>query len=60
MSQRRSVQSLRERAAQLAAEAEQLIVTAAVDDDVPESLLGNALRVESVDQISQVTVHERD
>lgn len=48
----------RRRLAELAAEAEQLIVTAAVDDDVPESLLGNALRVESVDQISQVTLHE--
>lgn len=49
----------RRRLAELAAEAEQLIVTAAVDDDVPESLMRNALRVESVDQISQVTVHER-
>ncbi|MCH8566132.1 DNA replication/repair protein RecF [Nesterenkonia sp. LB17] len=50
----------RRRLAELAAEAEQLIVTAAVDDDVPASLMRNALRVESVDQISQVTVHERD
>ncbi|PRZ16833.1 DNA replication/repair protein RecF [Nesterenkonia sandarakina] len=50
----------RRRLAELAAEAEQLIVTAAVDDDVPASLMHNALRVESVDQISQVTVHERD
>ncbi len=49
----------RRRLAELAAEAEQLIVTAAVDDDVPEALLGNALRVESVDQISQVSVHEQ-
>ncbi|MGJ9372324.1 DNA replication/repair protein RecF [Nesterenkonia sp. CF4.4] len=50
----------RRRLAELAAEAEQLIVTAAVDDDVPASLMHNALRVESVGQISQVTVHERD
>jgi DNA replication and repair protein RecF len=49
----------RRRLAELAAEAEQLIVTAAVDDDVPEALLGNALRVESVDQLSQVSVHEQ-
>ncbi|WP_218221080.1 DNA replication/repair protein RecF [Nesterenkonia sp. Act20] len=49
----------RRRLAELAAEAEQLIVTAAVDDDVPEALLGNALRVESVDQISQVSAHEQ-
>ncbi|GAA1141012.1 DNA replication/repair protein RecF [Nesterenkonia lutea] len=49
----------RRRLAELAAEAEQLIVTAAVDDDVPESLMGHALRVESVDQISQVSVHEQ-
>lgn len=48
----------RRRLAELAAEAEQLIVTAAVDDDVPASLMRNALRVESVDQISRVTVHE--
>lgn len=50
----------RRRLAELAAEAEQLIVTAAVDDDVPASLMRSALRVESVDQISQVTLHERD
>ncbi|MBO0594652.1 DNA replication/repair protein RecF [Nesterenkonia sp. E16_7] len=50
----------RRRLAELAAEAEQLIVTAAVDDDVPASLMRHALRVESVDQISQVTPHERD
>lgn len=50
----------RRRLAELASEAEQLIVTAAVDDDVPASLMRNALRVESVDQISQVTLHERD
>ena len=49
----------RRRLAELAAEAEQLIVTAAVDDDVPDSLMANALRVESVDQISQVSVHEQ-
>ncbi|EXF24820.1 recombinase RecF [Nesterenkonia sp. AN1] len=50
----------RRRLAELAGEAEQLIVTAAVDDDVPASLMRSALRVESVDQISQVTLHERD
>lgn len=46
----------RRRLAELAGEAEQLIVTAAVDDDVPESLLQHALRVESVEQLSTVTV----
>lgn len=43
----------RRRLAELATGAEQVMVTAAVDDDVPESLLSNAYRVESVDQISQ-------
>ncbi|WP_146340670.1 DNA replication/repair protein RecF [Nesterenkonia sp. NBAIMH1] len=33
----------------------QLIVTAAVDDDVPEELLANAYRVESEQQISRVS-----
>ncbi len=42
----------RRRLADLATGAEQLIVTAAVDDDVPETLLSNAYRVESADQIS--------
>ncbi|GAA1823773.1 DNA replication/repair protein RecF [Nesterenkonia flava] len=37
---------------------EQLIVTAAVDDDVPKALLTNAYRVESVDQISRVSRYE--
>ncbi|GAB3849611.1 DNA replication/repair protein RecF [Nesterenkonia populi] len=36
----------------------QLIVTAAVDDDVPEQLLANAYRVESEDQISRVSRYE--
>ncbi|WP_300344066.1 DNA replication/repair protein RecF [Nesterenkonia sp.] len=44
----------RRRLAQLATGAEQLIVTAAVDDDVPEQLLANAYRVESADQLSSV------
>ena len=44
----------RRRLADLALEAEQLIVTAAVDDDVPEALLAHALRVESHDQISTI------
>lgn len=44
----------RARLAQLATGAEQLIVTAAVDDDVPESLRANAYRVESADQLSTV------
>ena len=42
----------RRRLAELATGAEQLIVTAAVDDDVPEGLLSNSYRVESVDQVS--------
>ena len=46
----------RRRLAELASEAEQLLVTAAVDDDVPEQLLANALRVESVDHNSRITV----
>ncbi len=50
----------RRRLAELAGEAEQLIVTAAVDDDVPESLLSNAWRVESADQISRVSPLERE
>ncbi|GAA4913955.1 DNA replication/repair protein RecF [Nesterenkonia rhizosphaerae] len=33
----------------------QLIITAAVDDDVPQQLLANAYRVESQDQLSTVT-----
>jgi DNA replication and repair protein RecF len=45
----------RRRLADLATGAEQLIVTAAVDDDVPGSLLSNAYRVESVNQISRAT-----
>ncbi|MDO5493930.1 MAG: DNA replication/repair protein RecF [Nesterenkonia sp.] len=45
----------RRRLADLASEAEQLLVTAAVDDDVPEPLLDHAFRVESVDQISQIS-----
>lgn len=44
----------RRRLAELATGAEQLIVTAAVDDDVPEQLLSNAYRVTSTDQISAV------
>ncbi len=44
----------RRRLADLAVEAEQLIVTAAVDDDVPETLLTNALRVESHHQLSTI------
>ena len=44
----------RRRLAELAVEAEQLIVTAAVDDDVPETLLTNALRVESHHQLSTI------
>lgn len=43
----------RRRLAELATGAEQVIVTAAVDDDVPEPLLSNAYRVESEDQISR-------
>ena len=50
----------RRRLAELAGEAEQLIVTAAVDDDVPETLLANAWRVESVEQISRVSPLESD
>ena len=45
----------RRRLAELATGAEQLIVTAAVDDDVPEALLSNSYRVESVDQVSSAT-----
>lgn len=45
----------RRRLASVAAGAQQLIVTAAVDEDVPEALRANAYRVESADQIS--TVH---
>ncbi|WP_120004035.1 DNA replication/repair protein RecF [Nesterenkonia muleiensis] len=48
----------RRRLAELAIGAEQVVVTAAVDDDVPEALLSNAYRVESVDQISQATLME--
>ncbi|WP_010525591.1 DNA replication/repair protein RecF [Nesterenkonia sp. F] len=48
----------RRRLAELAGEAEQLIVTAAVDDDVPESLMVHAQRVESVDQLSRVVPTE--
>ncbi|GAB3194787.1 DNA replication/repair protein RecF [Nesterenkonia suensis] len=48
----------RRRLAELAGEAEQLIVTAAVDDDVPESLLQHALRVESVDQLSRISAFD--
>ncbi|RJN32403.1 DNA replication/repair protein RecF [Nesterenkonia natronophila] len=43
----------RRRLADLATGAEQLIVTAAVDDDVPHNLLSNAYRVESVNQVSR-------
>lgn len=50
----------RRRLAELAGEAEQLIVTAAVDDDVPGTLLANAWRVESVDQISSVSPLEKE
>ena len=50
----------RRRLAELAGEAEQLIVTAAVDDDVPESLLANAWRVESAEQISRVSPLDKD
>lgn len=46
----------RRRLADLATGAEQLIVTAAVDDDVPEKLLANAYRVESRDQLSSVEI----
>lgn len=45
----------RARLAELATGAEQLLVTAAVDDDVPAVLLSNAYRIESVDQISTAT-----
>lgn len=45
----------RRRLAELATGAEQLIVTAAVDDDVPVSLLDNAYRVESAQQLSRVS-----
>lgn len=44
----------RARLAELATGAEQLIVTAAVDDDVPEPLRANAYRVESAEQLSTV------
>lgn len=44
----------RRRLAALATGAEQLIVTAAVDDDVPEALRANAFRVESEQQLSTV------
>lgn len=44
----------RSRLAELATGAEQLLVTAAVDDDVPEILLSNAYRIGSVDQVSTV------
>lgn len=44
----------RRRLADLATGAEQLIVTAAVDDDVPVQLLANAYRVESANQLSTV------
>lgn len=47
----------RARLAELVSEAEQLIVTAAVDEDVPESLMRHAYRVESVDQLSSITAH---
>lgn len=45
----------RTRLAELATGAEQLVVTAAVDDDVPAALLSNAYRIESADQISTAT-----
>lgn len=45
----------RRRLADLSTGAEQLIVTAAVDDDVPEALLSNAYRVESANQLSTAT-----
>ncbi|WP_022872694.1 DNA replication/repair protein RecF [Nesterenkonia alba] len=48
----------RARLADLTGEAEQVIVTAAVDDDVPEHLLANAYRVRSVEQISSVEPHQ--
>lgn len=50
----------RRRLAELAGEAEQLIVTAAVDDDVPESLMVHAQRVESTDQLSTVVPMEQN
>ncbi len=50
----------RRRLADLTTGAEQVIVTAAVDDDVPESLLSNAYRVTSVDQISHTTRTEAE
>lgn len=48
----------RRRLAELAAEAEQLLITAAVDDDVPEALRAHAFRVESVDQLSRISPAE--
>lgn len=42
----------------MATGAEQLIVTAAVDDDVPASLRANAYRVASADQVSTVSRYQ--
>lgn len=48
----------RRRLAEVATGAEQLIVTAAVDDDVPESLRASAYRVASADQVSTVSRYQ--
>lgn len=48
----------RQRLAHLATGAEQLLITAAVDDDVPSHLLAHSYRVDSVDQLSQISVHQ--
>lgn len=48
----------RRRLASVAAGAQQLIVTAAVDEDVPAPLRANAYRVESAEQISTVRPHQ--
>lgn len=48
----------RRRLASVASAAQQLIVTAAVDEDVPQPLRANAYRVESAEQISTVHPHQ--
>lgn len=50
----------RRRLAELVGEAEQLIVTAAVDQDVPEDLVSNPFRVESIDQLSRIRLPGED
>lgn len=50
----------RRRLADLATGAEQLIVTAAVDDDVPQQLLAHASQVSSHDQVSTIAQLSED